>query len=113
MILVRDGHAVRLQTKSKAAPKPPTYMSWHPSGSGCRVLHEQGQAVLPHGPGGGPRRVRPSLRYGGLHVGTGAVLTSAGIAARPPGNLPRLVARRPGPLLLQRQPLLEPGQPPA
>ena len=33
MILVRDGHAIRLQTKSKAAPELPGYLSWHPSGS--------------------------------------------------------------------------------
>ena len=33
MVLVRDGHAVRLQTKSKAAPRLPSYLSWHPGGS--------------------------------------------------------------------------------
>jgi hypothetical protein len=33
MILVRDGHALRPKTASKAAPKPPAYTSWHPGGS--------------------------------------------------------------------------------
>ncbi|MBN1515024.1 PD40 domain-containing protein [Candidatus Sumerlaeota bacterium] len=32
MIRVRDGHAVRLQTKSAAAPRPPGYIAWHPDG---------------------------------------------------------------------------------
>jgi hypothetical protein len=33
MILVRDGQALRPNTESKAAPKPPAYTSWHPAGA--------------------------------------------------------------------------------
>ncbi len=32
MILVRDGHATRLNTKSKAAPRAPGYLSWQSNG---------------------------------------------------------------------------------
>jgi len=33
MIAVRDGHAVRIKTQSKAAPKRSSNIAWHPSGS--------------------------------------------------------------------------------
>jgi hypothetical protein len=33
MIVVRNGRAVRTPPRTKAAPKPPGYPSWHPSGS--------------------------------------------------------------------------------
>jgi dipeptidyl aminopeptidase/acylaminoacyl peptidase len=80
MIVVRDGHAFRLKTQSKAAPKPPSYTSWHPSGSLAAFSMIQPTLCI-HGAGA---EIRDEFDFqsdlAAVNVKTGAISTSPAIA---------------------------------
>ncbi len=80
MIVVRDGHALRIRTQTKAAPKPPGYTSWHPSASvAAFAMSHPAQSVR-----GAGDEVRDVFDFQSdlavVNIKTGAVSTSPGIA---------------------------------
>jgi hypothetical protein len=80
MIVVRDGHAVRFKTQTKAAPKPPSYTSWHPSGSVAAFSMNKPSQYF-RGAGAEVRDVFDSdSDLAVVNVETGAVSTSPGIS---------------------------------
>ncbi len=80
MVVVRGGHALRPKTTSKAAPKPPSYTSWHPSGlvAAFAMIHPE-----PCFRGAGAE-IRDVLDYDSdlaiMNFQTGAASTSPSIA---------------------------------
>jgi hypothetical protein len=82
MILVRGGHALRLKTLTKAAPKPPAYTSWHPNAAVAAFAMIHPRQYF-RGAGAEIREVFDSdADLATVNVRTGAVSTSPGIANR-------------------------------
>jgi hypothetical protein len=85
MIVVRDGRAYRLKPEKKAAPKPPGYTSWHPSGSLAAFSMGKTRQIF-RGAGLEIRDVYDLQSHLAIvNVETGSVLSSPGIAD--PGRL--------------------------
>ncbi len=80
MIVVRDGHAFRIKTQTKATPKPPGYTSWHPSASvAAFAMSRPAQSV--RGVGAEVRDVFDfQSDLAAVNIETGVVSTSPGIA---------------------------------
>jgi hypothetical protein len=80
MIAVRNGRAVRLKTQSKAAPRPPAYTAWHPSGSVAAFTMIHPRQYF-RGAGAEIREVFDSdADLAVVNLKTGGVSTSPGIA---------------------------------
>ncbi len=79
MILARDGHATRLNTKSKAAPRAPGYLSWHPSGWAAFAMSKPDQVFR-----GAGSEIREVFDYESdlavMNPSTCASFTSPGVA---------------------------------
>jgi hypothetical protein len=88
MIVVRGGHAFRLQTESRAAPRPPGYTSWHPGGAVAAFSMSRPYQLF-RGAGADVREVFDTLSdIAIVDVQTGAASTSPGVAD--PGRLETL-----------------------
>jgi hypothetical protein len=80
MIVVRDGHAFRPATETKAAPRLPSYSSWNPNGSVVAFSMNK-PALHFHGTGAEIRDVVDSdCHLAALNILTGAVSSSPAIA---------------------------------
>ncbi len=80
MIVVRDGHAVRVDTQSKAAPKRSSYIAWHPSGSVIAFSMSTTRQVF-HGAGAEFRDAYDSESHMAImNVESGAVYATPDIA---------------------------------
>ena len=80
MILVRGGHALRLKTKSEAAPQAPGYLSWHQNGWVAFSMNKPDQVFR-----GAGAEIRDVFDYRSdvavMNPATGAASTSPGVAA--------------------------------
>jgi hypothetical protein len=80
MIAVSNDRALRLKTQCKAAPRPPAYTSWHPSGSAAAFAMIHPRQYF-HGAGNEIREVFDSdADLAVVNVRTGGVSTSPGVA---------------------------------
>jgi hypothetical protein len=80
MIVVRGGHAFRVETQTKITPKPPAYTSWHPGGSVAAFAMIRPMQYF-RGAGAEIREVLDSQSdLAAVNVQTGTVLASPGIA---------------------------------
>lgn len=82
MIEVRNGHARRLKTQSKATPRPPAYTSWHPKGSVAAFAMIHPKQCF-RGAGADVRDVFDAdADLAAVNVANGSASTSPGIADR-------------------------------